>query len=341
MCKRPLKGFRIGTTENGKAKLKIVPYVTDHVEKVKGNWLICDSSFVSPFAEKCVKDFTEIPCGRCVECRLNYSRQWADRCMYELSYYRPEEAWFVTMTYDDDHIMDVGSDVFSGTLLKSDLQLFFKNLRRQIEYHGYGDGVRFYACGEYGSKTFRPHYHVILYGLNLLKNDNLQYWVKTKTGFNTWRSPFLEKVWKKGFVVVSTVTWDTCAYTARYVMKKVGGASSEDYVAHGVEPEFTLMSRKPGIGRQYFDDHYSEIYENDEIFLSGPDGGRKCKPPKYYDSIYEKIEPEKYSKVKERRKDVAIKVKELKEKYSGMSYMDILEIEEEILNRKMKMLVRS
>lgn len=197
MCKRPLKGFRIGTTENGKAKMKIVPYSVDHVEYVNGNWQIAESSFVSPYSSKCVTAFTEIPCGKCVECRLNYSRQWADRCMFELEDYKPSEAWFVTLTYDDDHIMDIGSDIFAGTLLKSDLQLFFKSLRRQIKYHGFGNGVRFYACGEYGTTTFRPHYHIILYGLDLLVHDHLNFWVKTKSGYNTWRSPFLEKVWKK------------------------------------------------------------------------------------------------------------------------------------------------
>lgn len=341
MCKHPLKGFRIGTTENGKAKLKIVPYKTDHVEYFNGNWMIADSPFQSPYSEKCVTTFTEIPCGRCVECRLNQSRQWADRCMYEASYYKPSECWFLTLTYDDDHIMDIGSDLFSGTLLKSDLQLFFKNLRRQIEYHELSDGVRFYACGEYGSKTLRPHYHVILYGLDLMAKDKLQFWSKSKSGFNTWRSPFLEKVWKKGFVVVGPLSWDAAAYTARYVMKKVGSVSLDDYVANGVEPEFTVMSRRPGIGRVYFDDHYKEIYKNDEVFISGPDGGRRAKPPKYFDNLYEKIEPEKLKDIKEKRKSVAERIKQMKLERTGLSYEDILEVEESILVNKVKLLKRS
>ena len=137
MCKHPLKGFKIGLTVNGKPNYKIVPYSTDHIELRSGIWMKCLNNFVSPYAEKVVRDFVEIPCGKCVDCRLQYSRQWADRCMYELQYYNKEECWFLTITYDDDNIMDIGSDLFSGTLLKSDLSSFMKNLRRQSDYYGY------------------------------------------------------------------------------------------------------------------------------------------------------------------------------------------------------------
>lgn len=341
MCTSPLKAFRIGTTENGKAKLKIVPYAIDHVEFVKGSWLNCDSSFSSPFANKVVREYVEIPCGKCVQCKLNYSRQWADRCMFELEYYKTNEAWFLTLTYDDDHIMDIGSDIFPGTLVKEDLSAFMKRLRRQVDYYGLGDGVRFYACGEYGSKTFRPHYHVILYGLDLIKNDKLEFWNKSKSGFKLWRSPFLEKQWKKGYVIVGQVSWDTCAYTARYVMKKVGGVSSDDYIANGVEPEFVLMSRKPGIGARFFEDHYKEIYENDEVFVKSKDGGRKAKPPKYFDLKYEKLDPERLKEIKDKRKEIAEYTKALKLKHTGLSYTDILEMEDEIIKRKVKLLPRS
>lgn len=341
MCKHPLKGFPVDITENGKPKYKIVPYSTDHVEYVHNKWMICESSFKSPYAEKCVTTFTEIPCGKCIDCRLQYSRQWADRCIFESQYYKDTECWFLTITYDDDHIMDIGSNIFPGTLLKRDLSLFIKNLRRQIDYHGYGDGVRFYACGEYGSKTLRPHYHVILYGLDLYKYDKLKYWLKTKTGFNTWRSPLLEDIWKKGMIVVAPVSWDTCAYTARYVMKKANGIRPDDYIINGVEPEFTLMSRRPGIGRQYFDDHYDDIYECDEVFIKTADGGRKGKPPKYYDKLYETIDPDNYKRIKNARRSIAERVRELKLSKTGLSFTEILEVEENILSAKVKMLVRS
>lgn len=341
MCKHPLKGFPVDITENGKPKYKIVPYGTDHIELFKGNWINCFTSFKSPYAEKCVTTFTEIPCGKCIDCKLQYSRQWADRCIFESSYYKETECWFLTITYDDDHIMDVGSDLFAGTLLKKELSAFIKNLRRQIEYHGYGDGIRFYACGEYGSKTFRPHYHMILYGLDLKKFDNLEYWVKTKSGYCTWRSPLLEKIWKNGMIVVSPISWDTCAYTARYVLKKANGITPDHYIANGVEPEFVLMSRRPGIGRQYFDDNYENIYRTDEVFIKSADGGRKGKPPKYYDSLYEKINPDNYKRIKENRRSISERVRQLKLEKTGLSFKEILEIEENILNNKLKLLPRS
>lgn len=341
MCKHPLKGFQIGITENGKPLYKICSYKVDHLEKFKGNWLKCESSFRSPYAEKCVTTFTEIPCGKCIDCKLQYSRQWADRCMFESEYYKPSECWFLTITYNDESIMDVGSDIFAGNLDKTELSAFLKRLRRHCEYHELSDGIRFYACGEYGTKTFRPHYHVILYGLDLKKNDNLYPWIKSKSGYWTWRSPLLEKVWKKGYVVVSPISWDTCAYTARYVMKKVGGMTNDDYIAHGVEPEFVLMSRRPGIGREYFDDNYKTIYEYDEVFIKGPDGGRKGKPPKYYDSLYEKVNPEHYKEIKETRRSIAERARELKLKNTGLSFTDILEIEEQVLMKKVNLLPRS
>lgn len=341
MCKHPLKGFAVGITENGKPAYKIVPYAVDHLELYKGNWIRCETSFKSPFAEKCVTAFTEIPCGRCIDCRLQYSRQWADRCMFESEYYKDSECWFLTLTYDDDHIMDIGSDLFAGTLVKTDLSSFLKRLRRHCEYHDISDGIRFYACGEYGTKTFRPHYHVILYGLDLNEYDKLSPWMKSKSGYWTWRSPLLEKLWKSGYVVVSPISWDTCAYTARYVMKKVGGLSADDYIKNGVEPEFVVMSRKPGIGREYFDKNYKSIYEYDEVFIKSADGGRKGKPPKYFDKLYEHIEPEKYKDIKLTRREISEKARELKIKKSGMKFEDILEIEEEILKKKVKLLVRS
>lgn len=340
MCKHPLKGFPIGITENGKPKYRIVPYGTDHVELCNGKWINVDTSFKSPYVQKCVTTFTEIPCGHCIDCRLQYSRQWADRCMFEAESYDPSECWFVTLTYDNDHIMDIGSDLFPGTLVKTELSAFMKRLRANANYRNISKEIRFYGCGEYGSKTFRPHYHIILFGMPLKECDTLKSWIKTKTGFWTYRSPYLEKVWKSGLVVVSPISWDTCAYVARYVMKKVNGLTTDEYIAAGVEPEFVLMSRKPGIGSRYFDEHYEKIYKTDEVFIKGKDGGRKGKPPKFFDKKLEKINEPLYKEIKEKRKSIAEKARELKVKYSGMSFQDILDIEETILEKKAAMLKR-
>ena len=146
MCKSPLKGFQIGLTEKGKPDYKVVSYHVDHLEKRNGIWRKEYDKFVSPYAEKVVREFTEIPCGHCVECYLNYSMTWANRCMMELTNYEPCECWFLTLTYDEEHMLTLDYDVPDdlkplnknglpvtlGTLWKDDLQRFWKRLRQYI-----------------------------------------------------------------------------------------------------------------------------------------------------------------------------------------------------------------
>lgn len=213
MCKSPLKGFPIGTTINGKPEYKVVSYNTDHVEKVNNVWIAGESDFVSRYAEKVVREFIEIPCGHCIECYLNYSMMWANRCMMELASFKPEECWFITLTYDNDNIPE------NGSLNKEELQKFWKRLRQfKIRKLKDTSGLRYFACGEYGSTTFRPHHHAIVYGL---PDIDLQSWGLSKSGHPLFRSYMLEKEWDKGIVQAAPVTWNTCAYTARYVLKKL------------------------------------------------------------------------------------------------------------------------
>ena len=111
-------------------------------------------------------DVVNLPCGQCIGCRLERSRQWAVRCMYEASLHTCNS--FLTLTYDDDHIR--WSPVTGEqTLYKRDLQLFMKRLRKHLEPLK----VRFFACGEYGDNTYRPHYHVILFGYDFRSDRRL------------------------------------------------------------------------------------------------------------------------------------------------------------------------
>ena len=122
------------------------------------------------------KEILQVPCGQCIGCRIDRSRQWANRCMLELQYH--DSAYFVTLTYDDLHVPkayypdpDTGEAHQSLTLCKRDFQLWMKRLRKRFS----DDKIRFFACGEYGGSTHRPHYHAIVFGLHL---DDL---VKYKT----------------------------------------------------------------------------------------------------------------------------------------------------------------
>lgn len=280
-----------------------------------------------------------LPCGQCVGCRMQYSREWANRCMMELRYH--DSAYFVTLTYDDDHVPKVyEADESTGeaaglkalSLCKRDWQLFMKRLRKAFP----DDSIRFFAAGEYGSITYRPHYHAIIYGLHL---DDLKVYKQSTLGHTYYNSDKLSEVWKQGHVVVADVTWETCAYTARYVMKKKTGKESAFYETFGIEPEFTLMSRKPGIARQYFDDH-PDMYESDFINLSTEKKGLKFRPPRYFDKLYDLEHPEEMDQIKNVRQKMAAEAQKAKLQRTTLSPDELLQVEERSFERKIKSLRR-
>ena len=343
MCTSPLKGFINGTTENGKKNLIITPYNVDHIELLDNKKIYVDSpAITSKFA---LTEFVEIPCGQCIECRLNRSRRWADRCMLELGYH--ESSYFLTLTYDNDHIPknlifdeDTG-DVYAenATLVKRDLQLFMKSLRSTYKRKGYDNKLRFYACGEYGSQTKRPHFHLIVFGLKL---DDLVLYKRNFNGDNLYNSQFISDIWKKGFCVVGDVTWESCAYVARYIMKKHLGKESEIYERFNIEPEFTLMSRRPGIARQYYDEHKDELFYQDFVSIPTKDGGKKIYPPPYYEKLFEEDFPEnEVVERKEKRKQAKIDSVNLQLEKTDKNYVDYLATKEYNLDKKIKTLVRS
>lgn len=226
----------------------------------------------------------QLPCGQCIGCRLERSRQWAVRIMHEASMH--EVSSFVTLTYDDKHLPDHGS------LRYRDFQLFMKRLRKKL-----GKGkVRFFMCGEYGEEKRRPHYHVCLFGAAFLGDRYL--WRRTPAGFDLYRSPFLETVWTSGGCEIGDLTFESAAYVARYCVKKVTGAAAEAHYsvvdpATGeiaqLVPEFARMSRGGrtaaggggGIGSSWFDEFKDDVYGGDEASVVVR--GVRCKPPRAYE----------------------------------------------------------
>lgn len=308
-----MKGFKIGLTENGKDKYMVCSSDVDHVEKSNGIWRKIYDKHNSAFAERSVRKFDWLPCGKCIECRLRYSREWANRCMLELQYHK--ESWFVTLTYDDLHVPHAFYDeidketgeitpMFNLTLVKKDISDFMKRLRTNYErFLGKENHLRFFACGEYGGKTQRPHYHLIIFGLELPEGDLKP--VSHRGTYDLFSSKFISKAWDKGFNTVGAVSWDTCAYTARYILKKQKGDASVIYDMLGIEPEFTLMSRMPGIAKRYYDEHKEEIYKFDTIWMKLKEKGYKCKPPKVYDRYYDVDDPDRMKSIKDNRKAIA------------------------------------
>lgn len=235
-CNHPLKAFFTGSlTENGKDDYFISRQLGDlcpveSAEK-KGHFVTASAPLVSIGGHVFLKDPVLIPCGKCVGCRLDFAKQWSTRCVLEMAYHPFN--YFVTLTYNDG--------CCPSWLCKKDLQGFLKRLRNFLGY-GEKDRIRFFACGEYGEHTFRPHYHLILFCDKPLALE--------AKGINEFLSPVVSKAWPFGFHTVSFAEPGCCAYVAGYVVKK----ASLDLDRFLVKP-FLLMSRKPGIGFAYLADH--------------------------------------------------------------------------------------
>lgn len=229
----------------------------------------------------------KIPCGQCVGCRLERSRQWAIRCVHEASLW-PHNC-FVTLTYNNDNLPA------GGTLVKRDVQLFLKRLRKHFCYQK----IRYYMCGEYGDQLQRPHYHLILFNLDF--SDKKLF--KVNHGYPLYTSETLSRLWPFGYHTIGDVTFETCAYTARYILKKVNGdMASEHY--QGRLAEYTCMSRKPGVAHDWYETWKDDVYPHDYVIIRR---GIKCKPPRYYDHLFEIDNEEVFKRVKWRRKYKASK----------------------------------
>lgn len=205
-----------------------------------------------------------IPCGQCVGCRLEKSRVWALRCFHESQLY--DYSWFVTLTYADA----------PTSLQPDDFTKFMKRLRKK-----FGVGVRYFMCGEYGENFGRAHHHALLFNLPLC---DLEYW--SGSGQNRlYRSPTLEKLWSFGFVLLGSVTFESCAYVARYIMKKVtGDMALEHYVDETTgeirHPEYIRMSRRPGIGLNWLNRFKREVLAHSGMCYVN---GMFVSIPRYYE----------------------------------------------------------
>lgn len=337
-CYHPLVGVPIGVrADTGKMQYKVLPYSEKY------------------FKDEYIEGAVTIPCGNCIGCRLEYSRQWANRCLLESKYH--DSCYFVTLTYNEEAVprswyVDerTGEANEALTLRKKDFQGFMKVLRRRFP----DDHIRFFAAGEYGDNTFRPHYHAILFGLHL---KDLQVYQQNLDGNLYLHSKSLQDCWdvvnsrceskesitplaSRGMVIVADFCWETCAYVARYVVKKQKGPASAFYQMHNIEPPFSLMSRKPGIGRQYFDGH-PDCYEYDYINVSTPKGGRKFRPPKYFDRLHELVAEDDSLQMKELRRQLAEEQKKAKMTQTDLPYLDMLTVEESAQQSKIKALKRS
>lgn len=167
----------------------------------------------------------EFGCGQCMPCRVNKSSLWTNRLLLESLLHAGST--FATLTYSDEFLPK------SGSVSRREMQLFIKRVIKHA-----GRPVRYYYVGEYGDESFRPHYHVILFGLDCYDPQTRNILEKS------WTDKKTKKL--KGFIDIGDVNPHTCAYTVGYVTKKM--TKKGDPRLGGLAPEFAQPSLRPGIG---------------------------------------------------------------------------------------------
>jgi len=252
-------------------------------------------SFKNPFAKPTkYRVPIQVPCGRCLGCALEKSRQWAVRCVHESQLH--DDSSFITLTYAPEYLPDF------GTLVKQHFSLFMKRLRRAIE----PIQIKFFMCGEYGDHGERPHYHALIFGYGFPDRKLFQ----EKNGVSLYTSQLLQKLWPYGFSTCGNISMESAAYVSRYCLKKIKSKNDTPEMDadnfSGQIPEFCNMSRGGRNGRglayNWYIQFSSDVYPCDNVIIKGKLG----KPPRYYDKQFELDNLPQYEKVKLARKTKAL-----------------------------------
>lgn len=233
-----------------------------------------------------------IPCGMCIGCRIQRARSWALRCVHESKGHTFNS--FVTLTYDDEHLPP------SGSIEKSILQLFFKRLRKA------GFSFRYFAAGEYGPTTNRPHYHILFFGIDFHQDRRLY---KTVNETRYYKSEQLNKIWGQGDALITGLTYTSAEYVAKYIISKRLGKDAPDHSDYSrldlstgehfqVLPEFTLMSRRPGIGSEWYAKFASDAFPSDFLVYDE----RKFAVPRYYSDKLKNSDATAHAAIKKKRR---------------------------------------
>ena len=285
-----------------------------------------------------------IPCGQCIGCRIRQREDWTTRIELEARDYPKEQVWFVTLTYDDDHVP--GMLTRTGEIMRKvqytwkpgesrpesvqillyeDIQKFLKRLRK-----AYRGKLRYFVAGEYGEQTARPHYHMILYGWEPTDLKNL--YKIHHNGYYT--SEWLSNLWGMGQIQIAQAVPETYRYVAGYVTKKmyeIDGKKANAYYELGQTKPFACMSLKPGLGDHYYQEHKAEIWRQGYIQCTN---GKQAQIPRYYEKQMEAENPERLWRIKQNRQRNAIQQKRLE--LEGQDYQTILQTKERVTKKKTK-----
>lgn len=256
-----------------------------------------------------------MPCRKCKFCRVQNAKIWSYRCMHEASLY--SQNCFLTLTYEDRHLPE------NGSLVRDHPRLFLMRLREHIYPHK----IRYFGCGEYGSKLQRPHYHLLIYNYDFPDKKLLS----KKRGNPLFVSEKLMRLWPFGFSTVGSVTRQSAGYVARYSLKKVNGDISQDHYGQRL-PEFLMCSLKPGIGADWYEKYKCDVYPQDYLVVQDKGKSFKTRPPRYYDKLHSRFDPEAMDEVKQKRIEKVMALPELTQ--------DKAEVKQYIFNDRTKRLFR-
>lgn len=207
--------------------------------------------------------FINVPCNKCINCLKNRAREWFLRLSVEAGDLNYKSVSFLTLTYEDQNLHYVFNGKYSyyPTLEKSDLQKFFKRLRHFADF-------KYYAIGEYGTHTFRPHYHALIFSD---QNYDIM-------------SDLVKDNWKVGFTLLEPVNPARIGYVLHYHTRPKIPPYIESLNIEGFQPCFALSSH--GLGISLFTDDlivYLQSSKNASIHYNGV----RYKLPRYYLKKYD------------------------------------------------------
>lgn len=270
---------------------------------------------------KPVKGWTEIqlPCGKCLGCRLDHANEWATRLYCEAKSW--DHSYFLTLTYNDKNLPKTTHN--QNTLDGQHMTDFFKRLRnhykgeKKIVYNLEDEinSIRYLYCGEYGTNTHRPHYHAILYNIKI---DDLKPYKQNKQGDMLYTSKKIQDIWGKGFVIIGEMSYSSACYVARYCQKKAYINEDTIYDMIGApQKEFIRMSRMPGLGYLYWQQNKELIKKQNGILVKTKDSVKLKPIPRYFMKLWEKENMSEFDikKYKNKKKSIETK-KELLKKIS-------------------------
>lgn len=334
-------GEKVCTTSNGEVCYSIRKPLHSEIE-----WMDREAKLLDP-SIGCL-----IPCGHCIGCRLDQSRQWADRMLMELEATEGKKAVFLTLTYENPEgvwITHPESKIlgYNYTLRKKDLQDFNKRLRFRFKERK----LRVYGAGEYGESTLRPHYHEIIFGIDLEDLEARPFEkapgviAKNPLGDIYYTSDVISDKWPLGLHSIGQVTWKSCAYVARYVAKKWSTGMPDWIFGEGkLEKPFTIMSLKPGIGLPYVEKWQQDpVHEDLNMLEFNTFGiaGKKIKLPRYIKEKLGEADPEKLLEIKIKALVSSQERREMKLSKTDLDLLDLLSAEEEVKKEAVKGLKRN